>query len=166
MNPPLPVDEYTGETVAAVSTVPILIVFFLAMTAFCLWAWRRTEDDMDRPLWLFGWIISAVIAASIGALFWWGMYPWKADYHQWRAVTGTVDSIDSRLTTAGQSGGMEDKYVVTFQGNDQEYGVLDTRAAAVRRGDTLTITCVRRWQWTGSHGYDCNFVDLIRKYPR
>lgn len=162
---PLPADEWTGETVIAIATVPVLIFFLLLATAFCFWAWRRTDDDVDRPLWLGIGVGSAVITVLISALFWWGMYPWRAEYHQWRAVTGTVATTDSRLTATG-NGGMEDKYVVTFVGDDREYGVLDTRAAAVREGDILTLTCVRRWQWSGSHGYDCNYVDLVRKYPR
>jgi amino acid transporter len=165
IDPPLPPDDYTGETVATMATVPTLIVFCVAVAVFAFWSWRRTSDDLDRPLWLFTGIGFTVIAASIGALLWWGMYPWQAEYHQWRAVAGTVATVNSRLT-ATDVGTMQDKYVVTFQGNAQEYGVLDTRAAAVRPGDKLTITCVRRWQWSGAHGYDCNFVDAVRKQPR
>lgn len=167
MDSRLPADEYTGETIAAMIAVPLVITGFVALTVFAFLRWRATDHtyDDEGPLWLTGGITTGVCAALTGALLWWGMYPWKAEYHQWRAVTGTVASVDSRLTSTSQ-GGMEDKYVVTFEGNDQEYGVLDTRAAAVKPGDTLTITCVRRWQWSGSHGFDCNFVDFTRKYPR
>lgn len=52
---------------------------------------------------------------------------------------------------------------IKFRGSAQQYGVLDTRAAGIKPGDRLSIACVKRWQWSGTHGYDCNFVDLERR---
>lgn len=157
----VPETEWTGEAIAAVVAMPIVIAA-LAVAGWLLIRKARTvRDDFDRPM-----LLSLGIAGVVGAVvavagFWWGMYPWKAEYHQWRALSGVVATVDSRLVPAG-SNSMEDKFVVTFVGNPQQYGVLDTRAAAVRPGDELTITCVRRWQWSGTHGFDCNFVDMQR----
>jgi len=162
--PPLPADEYTGEAIAAVISGSVLLLTVLAFAAFT--AWRSRRDTVRHAVWLASTVGFLVAAAIIAALFWWGMYPWKAEYHEWRAVTGTVATIDSRLAPTGQNGGMEDKYVITYQGSDQEYGVMDTRAASVQRGDTLSLTCVRRWQWSGTHGYDCNFLDATRHPTR
>jgi hypothetical protein len=160
----VPASEYTGATIAAMTIVPLLIAI-LAGVAVGLF--RKAihpdtgPDDDSFFLWCAIASAAGVVVAAVG--LWWGMYPWKAEYHEWRPVSGVVETIDSRLVASGNGdGSMEDKFVVTFKGNPQEYGVLDTRAAAVKPGDTLTITCVRRWQWSGSHGYDCNFVDMER----
>jgi hypothetical protein len=153
--------EWTGESIAALITVPTLI----ALLIFGGVAFRRREkraaDKFDRTELRIAWIGCFALALIAQAGLWWGMYPWKAEYHQWRPVSGVVESADSRLMPAGD-GSMEQKFVVSFKDNPQQYGVLDTRAAAVRPGDRLTITCVRRWQWSGAHGYDCNFVALER----
>lgn len=116
-------------------------------------------DKFDYLFFRAGWI--AAVTASVGVVVatWWGMYPWVAEYHQWVPYSGRVATVDSRLVSSGENAS-ETKYVVTFAGNSQQYGVLDTRMASVRPGDSLSITCVRRWQWSGSHGYDCNFSDF------
>lgn len=151
----------TGETIAALILVPLLALVLGTVGVLVFKYWQRNTDDFDRPMFCAMWVVCAlgVVACVVG--LWWGMYPWKADYHQWRPISGVVATADSRLLGNGQ-GGMEDKFVVTFEGNPQQYGVLDTRAATVRPGDLLTITCVKRWQWSGTHGFDCNFIDLTR----
>lgn len=159
----LPAPEWTGETIAAMIVIPLLIVA-LAVATYLFRRWEITErgDRYGDPaiakgLWIT--MLAGIVLASAG--LWWGMYPWKAEYHQWRPVTGRVTTVDSRMVPAGEHG-MEQKFVVMFDGNPQQYGVIDTRAAGVKPGDQLTITCVRRWQWAGEHGYDCNFVGLER----
>ena len=163
LNPPWPPDEWTRETIAAMTVVPAIILACLIFAGLAFYQWRHCRPT-DGPLWFVGGVGCIVAALVASGLLWWGMYPWDARYHQWRAVAGTVATVDSRLTPAGDHG-MEDKYVVMFRGNQNQYGVLDTRAATVRPGDQLTLACVRRWQWSGSHGYDCTFVRLVRKYP-
>lgn len=156
--------EYTGSAIAAMVAVPILILILIigAIVALRLRRGERNGPYSDRGLYL-GIAITCVAAAVVAAVgLWWGMYPWKAEYHEWRPISGTVAKVDSRLMSTGAGdGSMEDKFVVTFEGNPQRYGILDTRAASVEPGDSLTITCVRRWQWSGTHGHDCNFVELV-----
>lgn len=73
-------------------------------------------------------------------------------------VTGQVDRIEKRLVSGGDS--MEEKYVVLFEGNRQEYRVDDTRAALVKSGDELTVACKRQWQWASTHGYECRWIGV------
>lgn len=168
--------EYTGETIATMVTVPLLILVSLAVFWFLRkWAANlrakvasgsgsqmEKKWDIDNARLLMRWSWTGVVLAGlIVVATWWGMYPWHDAYHQWTPVAGTVETVDSRLVSTGDKT-MEDKFVVKFQGQDQQYGVLDTRAAGLKPGDHLTITCVRRWQWSGTHGYDCNFVSLER----
>ncbi len=155
-------DEYTGGTVATMIVVPILLVILALAFLFCFLAWRAAREDHSPdagPL-LAGWLFAAILIVSTVVGTWWGMYPWKAEYHRWRTVSGVVATVDSRLTGTAD-GSMEDKFVVTFEGDGQQYGLPDTRAAALRKGDHLTINCVRIWQWSGSHGYDCRFVERV-----
>jgi hypothetical protein len=176
---PLPDPQYTGGTLATVICVPILL---LALNVAAVWLIRRDRAENaeertysaktggDFPPWydrgdvLFyrlGWIATTVATVALLAGTWWGMYPWRAEYHQWRPIEGIVDRVDSRIVPAGDSS-VEQKIVVLFRDNPQQYGVLDTRAAGAHPGDRLAITCVRRWQYSGSDGYDCEFVGLVR----
>jgi hypothetical protein len=159
----MPETVMTGESIAALICVPLLIVGLLA-AAYVLRRWDKTNDLTDgfeRASVKASWIAALVGVLIAGAGLWWGMYPWKWEYHQWQPVSGTVATVDSRLVPTGAKS-MEDKFVVTFDGNPQQYGVLDTRAATLRKGDDLVITCVKRWQWSGTHGYDCNFVSMTK----
>lgn len=158
---PEPPDQFTAETVWTIALVPFVIFVCAAVAGVMFLMWRSMRADREPDT---GWALAtsigfAVLAGLIGLALWWGMYPWKAEYHEWRAHSGTVSKLDSRIVSAGDHGGSMDKYVVKFEGDDQLYGVLDTRMANVEVGDELVITCVRRWQWSGSHGYDCNYVD-------
>jgi len=153
----------TGGTVATLIGIPILL---LVQIAPAIWALRYARSNRDTGNYSEE-FAAKILAAVLGVLIvltlvatWWGMYPWRWEYHEWRPVSGTVASVDSRLNRTDS--GTEEKFVVTFEGNRQQYGVLDTRAATLRPGDRLSITCVRRWQWSGTHGFDCAFVDMER----
>lgn len=167
---------YTGETIATMILIPIALLLCAGLFIGLRLRARKlaaksaaeyklsylTDWDGDNARLLRRWSWAGPVGAVVTvALTWWGMYPWAAEYHHWVPKSGTVDTVDSRLISAGNSS-MEDKFVVKFQGSDQQYGVLDTRAAGLKPGDHLTITCVKRWQWSGTHGYDCNFVSLER----
>lgn len=147
--------EMTGGTVATIVAMIICaVIFFIAVAGILLIA----EDAAER---IGSFIVLVVVTALVAVGFWWGMFPWKFEYHHWVPVSGVLETVDSRLVSTGDNT-MEDKFVVKFQGNDQQYAVLDTRAAGLKPGDRLTITCVRQYQWVGTHGYDCNFVDMVR----
>jgi hypothetical protein len=150
-------------TTATMIVVPVLLLAALGTVVVTVVLRRRATDSDDRRV--YGWaaVGAGVAVVVISVATWWGMHPWRAEYHEWRSVSGVVEFVDSRLLATGNNdGSVEDKFVVIFEGNPQQYGVLDTRAASVRPGDTLTITCVRQYQWSGSHGYDCNFVELVK----
>src|SRR3954471_22793531 len=101
----------------------------------------------------------AVILVVLGVCAW-AYYPYHGEYHQWRTHSGTVADVSNRLISAGDKGGSNQKFVVRFEGSGQQYGCNDTRCASVKVGDDLTISCKRAWQYSGTDGYDCNFVSL------
>lgn len=96
--------------------------------------------------------VLAVIAIITGFAFW----PYESEYHQWRPHHGTIAAVQSRLVSAGDNG-MNQKFVVRFEGNHQEYAVEDTRASLLKKGDKLTISCKKTWQWSAAPGYDCRW---------
>lgn len=177
-----PESQLTGGTIATMIVVPLLLLILVAVFfALRSWASRKEAALPDEPrsssyvadytyreavgeiraARISSWLAPALIAI-VAAVTWWGMYPWKSEYHHWVPKSGTVARVDSRLVSDGDKS-MQTKFVVMFSGDDQQYGVLDTRAAGVKTGDRMTVTCVRIWQFSGTDGYDCNFVSLERK---
>lgn len=148
--------NWTYETRVAFIVMSILaLIVLLALILAWLIAWSEGNHWIGTN-WTIG---TVLVCIPIAFIYWWSMYPWKAEYHSWRPVSGTVATLDDRLMP-GANGGMEQKLVVTFVGDPAPYGVLDSQAAAAKPGDHLDISCVRRWQQTGTHGYDCLFVGL------
>lgn len=139
--------HWTVESIIALTLVPLGILVCLVC------AFAGFMDDEPGIGVTFG--VCAVLAA---AALWWGMYPWEAEYHQWRPVAGTIQNISSRLVPSDH--GTEQKFVVQFVGDHKLYAVLDTRAATAHPGDHLAIECVRRWQQAGTDGWDCMFDTL------
>lgn len=171
-----PETQITGGTVATAICVPLILLILVAVF-FLLRGWAaRAERNIDerssdyktgetlgdiRLARICSWVAPVLIAVTVAAT-WWGMYPWKSEYHHWVPKSGTVARVDSRLISSGDKS-METKFVVMFAGDEQQYGVLDTRAAGVKTGDRLTVACVRIWQYSGTDGFDCNFVSLEHK---
>lgn len=136
------------------------VLVLLAVGAGVIFLMMRADTApspySDRgPLLAFA-IISFVTALLLVGGTAWGMYPYSAEYHQWNEVSGTVEQIDRRLIGSGDS--MEDKFVVRYAESGDQFACDDTRCAQVREGDTLTLSCKRAWQFTGTDGWDCRFV--------
>jgi hypothetical protein len=131
----------------------------LAGIAAAMWMFHLAVTDGDVIFRGFGigccvWIIGWLIGAGFG------LYPYQAQYHSWRAHAGIVDRISSRFvaTGSGNDAATDQKFVITFKGDPQQYGINDTRAALVHPGDHVRITCIRTHQWgAGVDGYDCRW---------
>lgn len=145
-------------TLGILILLPILIVATLVfLIAGIVWVVSKWDlDTFDRvPGW--GMIILAVVILGCTAL---GFYPYKAEYHQYVTKVGTVKSIKSRLL--GSSDSFQQKFVAEFT-DGRKLGCEDTRCALVKPGDTLIMACKRQWQYAGTDGYDCKFLDSRRK---
>lgn len=151
-------------TLGTLIWLPTLVVIVAALVYVARRLYRyaervsgRTYSDAPEARWLARSALALAAVLVILTLTPWGMYPYKAEYHQWRTVSGTVEKIDKRLIGNGDS--MEDKFVVRFaDSNGAQFGCDDTRCASVEAGDALTLSCKRVWQYTGTDGYDCRFV--------
>lgn len=102
-------------------------------------------------------LAAAVIVAVITGIV---MWPWQTEYHRYQDVTGTVTGVSHRVVTSGSgdSKKIEDKYVVSVQGTDKDFGILDTRASLLKQGDTVHLRCLRVYEFRSSNnGYDCKW---------
>ncbi len=97
------------------------------------------------PMWIFLCLMILIL----------GFYPYGQEYHKFVPTSGVVASVNDRLVSTGK--GMEQKFVVKFEDDDQEYGCLDTRCALIEVGDTVTINCIKEWDYQGADGYDCKW---------
>lgn len=86
-------------------------------------------------------------------------WPLKAEYHQYRTVTGTVQQVTSRLISAGDKGGSNQKFVVILRERPgTPYGITDTRAALLKAGDRVDLRCKRVYEYGSNNaGYDCKW---------
>lgn len=142
--------------------LPIAGIFTIAaITAIVIGARlpKRTDDPyatIERPrrFTLACAIPSLIVILGIAGL---AMWPWSAEYHQWRPVSGSIAEVQSRLLSAGDNGGSNQKFVVRFTGNRQEYSCEDTRCALLKPGQHLELTCIRAWQYAGTPGYSCAY---------
>lgn len=140
--------------------LPVLILLTAATVALGGWLYSKYNDEKTYDPGIFragaigSWALALILV--IGILF--GYYPYKAEYHQWREVSGTVHKVNKRILSDG-SGNMQQKYVVQYEESPgRAFGCEDTRCALVDVGDTLTMKCKRVWQYSGSDGWDCNYI--------
>lgn len=100
---------------------------------------------------------AALVAVLYAAGMVWAFWPFDAAYHQYREVDGTVTTIAQRLVSAGDQGGSNQKFVVTLRGSSQQFSIDDTRAALLKPGDRVTLSCIRSYDYGSVAGYDCKW---------
>lgn len=101
-------------------------------------------------------VVMVVVLITALVAYW----PLKAEYHQYRSVSGVVAKISSRLIAVGDSdhAGTDQKFVVVLTSGPQQYGVNDTRAALVKPGDEIHLRCKRSYEYGSDNaGYDCKW---------
>lgn len=131
--------------------VPVLALIVLFLIGAGIWALYESEIGLG-----IGAIVIALVLVAL-AFTPLGFYPLKGEYHQWRAVTGSVADVNKRLVSNGDKG-MNEKIVVRFKGSELDFGCEDTRCSLAKPGDTLDLKCKRAWQYQSVSGYDCRFI--------
>lgn len=142
-----------GDSHLSLGTIvglPLMIVGAILLSAAVLGFLLAMDLEVGA---IVGGVLTLVLSVVGIAV---GMYPYSGQYHHWQEISGKVTSTNSRFLSVNK--GTDQKFVVTFDGSDQQFGCSDTRCAGVQVGDELSLTCKRVWQWFGTPGYDCNFV--------
>jgi len=120
------------------------------------------RDANDRPYgletsitdWKFGVAIGAILSPILAAILFLGiLFPYDLDYHRYVVVQGKVEQVASRQISDGKA--MSQRYVVILNG--RPYGVDDTRAALLKAGDDVTLSCIKDYQWAAESGWVCNW---------
>ena len=148
---------WTGESHWSAAFI-ISVVFLVILLAICVAAFifgLYLGKHSDGRYFTIGASVSAVIILILYGIFW---FPFHGEYHQYQKIQGTVETVNKRLVSSGESS-MEEKLVVTYDSGIQ-VGCLDTRCASLKAGDTLTMNCIRRYEWFSTSGYDCRFVSI------
>jgi hypothetical protein len=115
------------------------------------------SDGDGTVVWLLG-VPTIVLTLAIGG---WGMWPpFDMEYHRYKHVAGTVDSIDPRMLSDGQ-GGTSQLYPIRLREDGQTYRCDDSRCALVKPGDRIELWCIRQWQYASTHGWVCNFDKTV-----
>lgn len=135
--------------------LPILILLGAALLAIAVWGLKISLQGVDDGLGLFISGPASITLILLVGLMLYGYYPYEKPYHSYAKTAGTVDEIDSRLFASND---LSEKYVVRFEGSDQQYSCVDTRCANVRKGDELGLSCIRVFEYAAEDGYDCRFL--------
>lgn len=152
-------------TLGTLIVMPLCVI--LATIFFGLFVYffhkRKTADRYDRGTFTGFGLGSLAISIAILIATAFGMYPYDADYHKYNIKDGTITRLDTRLVSSGE--GMEEKFVVTFSGSDQQYGCLDTRCASLEVGDYLEMACKKVFEYGATDGWDCKFRSWSDQTP-
>jgi hypothetical protein len=136
-----------------IAALALLIVVVVGIAAVFIFA--SEEGWLGGVLAGLAAFVAVCVVIGITTITYW---PFKAEYHQYRAVDGTVSSVANRLVSAGDKGGSNQKFVVTLTSGQQQYGIEDTRAALLKPGDTVHLRCIRSYDYGSSNaGYDCKW---------
>lgn len=139
----------------------LLVLIALGIIGFGIYL-RFADGEWSDALFPIGIGVVSVIVVLVATGFF--MWPWSAEYHEWQTVSGTITNINSRLLASDtQGGGSTQRFVVQFAANGAQYSCDDTRCALLHDGDQLTLSCKRAWQYSGTPGWDCNYVDSTVK---
>lgn len=137
-----------GWTAGTLFSVPFLVIMLIIGVGIGIYI--LLDDFLFGAAWIAGVVASIVF---LGVL---GMWPFEKEYHYWQPTSGVVEQVDRRLVADGE--GMSEKVVIRFEGDAQQYGIEDTRAALLKPGDEATLLCKRAHQWGPSaDGYDCRW---------
>jgi hypothetical protein len=138
----------TGGSIFAIILTAITLV---GMVVGYLFAW--SVYDKGRLV-AFTSIAGGLILLLVAV----GMWPWKHDYHYWIDKRGTIEQVSKRLVSDGDNG-MQEKIVVRL--DTGVFGVTETRATLLKRGDKIHLRCKRAYEWGTpyqAHGWDCKYV--------
>ncbi len=98
-------------------------------------------------------IFSTLVGVVITIVAYW---PLSADFHKYYPVTGTVQTVDSRLIGNGDSG-VSQRFVVVLKESGQPFAIDDTRATLLKPGDSVKLRCKREFEFNSVPGWGCKW---------
>lgn len=148
-------DALTGGIIGGTLAAVVVFGLFVAAALLCF-RLRRKDPYLHREGLFFGWVC-AILAVATAVAWLWASWPLAYDYHHWVDKSGRVERVSQRLVSNG-SNGMSQKFVVVIDG--KPYGIDDTRAALIHKGDMVRLRCKKAYQYgvsRSAHGWDCRW---------
>ena len=145
----------TGFLIGSIA-VGLLLVIGIVATILGLIFGTTGDAGFPRIAWLLGGFGYSFVILLIAAII---DFPFSAPYHEYKPVSGIVQSVESRLIASGQSGGGSTQ-VFPVQIGGQTYKCDDTRCAQLHPGSDVTLLCIKEWQFNGTPGWECNWGKL------
>ncbi|MDQ3513422.1 MAG: hypothetical protein M3462_07100, partial [Chloroflexota bacterium] len=132
-------------TLNAIIGLIVVTVLVLLGVAYFLVGMRSKRDPTygDMTLGYLGRGIGPAVVILTLAVAAFMFFPYDLDYHSYQNRSGTVQGVSSRFNAA--NGGTSQKFVVRFEGEEEEFGCLDTRCSLIEVGDVLSLACVKNW---------------------
>lgn len=138
----------------------VVAALFVAAGGCAAWAglrWRRRTDDQDDRTFALIPGIGGLALVVLVAVLWFGTNwpPFDMQYHSYKPVSGTVQTVTSRFLADGK--GSSQFYVVELVGDPTAYRCDDSRCSLLAPGKPVKLRCIREWQYASVSGWDCNY---------
>ncbi len=140
----------TKISLAFLVAMALLAVVVLLCAVVAVAAWVGEEKGLAA-----GVIGLAVAWALVTAGFCW---PWDMQYHRWEKTEGVVYQSVGRLVGT-DGGGSTEQFVVQFR-DGRVRRCDDSRCSGLVPGLTLSLWCIRDWQWASTPGYKCRYAGV------
>jgi hypothetical protein len=124
----------------------VAVLLILGGTAFAVIFVRGRDNFIG---WSAFWTTLAGLLILVITLV--AMWPLEYPYHHWVDKRGVVSAKNSRIIPAGDHS-VQQRIVLVVNG--QPYGVDDTRAALVNKGDRVHLRCKKDHQFMQPHSAD------------
>jgi hypothetical protein len=141
--------------IAAMVGLPLLVIVCVALAVWGRWFWMN--DEHDGAFGMVGMIVAGLALVATLAGFGYGLYPYDMAYHSYRPVTGVATADVQSRFLAGDDGTTQNFLVTLPVG---QYRCDDTRCASIKKGDAVSLSCIKEWVYGGTDGYDCRFVSV------
>ncbi len=141
----------TKISIGFVIAMALLIIVVLLCLIVAVIAFLAEEKGVMFPV-----IGIAVVWALVTAGLCW---PWEMQYHQWQKTSGVVYQSVGRLISGGDSSGPTEQFVVRFR-DGRVRRCDDSRCAGLTPGLTLSLWCMRDWQWASTPGWKCRYAGV------
>jgi hypothetical protein len=154
MTDPIMADAVTGGFIGG--TIAAVVLALCAVAALVVGLLIRRDGQGGDGGFIFGGLAVLVV---VSVAWVWASWPLAYDYHHWVDKRVTVTEVSSRLLSDGDHG-ISQKFVVRDP-SGVFYGIQDTRAALIHKGDTVHLRCKKAYQYgvsRASHGWDCRWA--------